>query len=259
VRAALRRVADDVIALLASGADARAMVPDSTWNVGDVTAHLTLGTEAYLGYARGRAEPFVDVSDIAGGSLARTSGARLEAEPERDLAALAGRLQVAVTSLLQDTEGRASDDVVTWNGQEIGLGSMLGIGLAEYILHGRDIAKALGRPWPIRPDDARLVLASALPLLPLLVDPATTKDLRATYDVRVRGGVRLCLAFAHGRLTVGDAAESADCHVSADPVALLLVAYGRQTQWVPVCTGKLVAWGRKPWLGLRLVHYLVTP
>ena len=50
-----------------------------------------------------------------------------------------------------------------------------------------------------------------------------------------------------------------DCHVSADPVALLLVSYGRRSQWVPVLTGKLLAWGRKPWLGLRLVRYLVTP
>ena len=53
--------------------------------------------------------------------------------------------------------------------------------------------------------------------------------------------------------------ESVDCHVSADPVALLLVAYGRRSQWVPILTGRLVAWGRKPWLGVRLVRYLVAP
>ena len=46
---------------------------------------------------------------------------------------------------------------------------------------------------------------------------------------------------------------------SAEPVALLLVAYGRRSQWGPVLTGKLVAWGRKPWAGLRLTRYLVTP
>jgi hypothetical protein len=28
---------------------------------------------------------------------------------------------------------------------------------------------------------------------------------------------------------------------------------------VPVLTGKLLAWGRKPWLGVRLTSYLVTP
>jgi hypothetical protein len=60
-------------------------------------------------------------------------------------------------------------------------------------------------------------------------------------------------------MAVGPPDGAVDRHVSADPVALLLVAYGRQTQWIPAVTGKLVAWGRKPWLGLRLVSYLVAP
>jgi hypothetical protein len=62
-----------------------------------------------------------------------------------------------------------------------------------------------------------------------------------------------------GALTVTREDGPVDCHVSADPVALLLVAYGRRSQWGPIVTGKLVAWGRKPWLGPRLVRYLVTP
>ena len=67
------------------------------------------------------------------------------------------------------------------------------------------------------------------------------------------------MAIRGGRLTVDADDGPVDCHVSADPVALLLVSYGRQSQWVPALTGKLLAWGRKPWLGLRLTRYLVTP
>jgi uncharacterized protein (TIGR03083 family) len=259
VRAALLRVAGEVIALVAGAPDPKAAVHGSAWNVGDIAAHLALGTEAYLGYARGRAEPFVDVSDVAGGSLARSSDARLQAEPERDLPALAERMRAAVTALAHASEGRSADDEVTWNGVPMGLGAMLGIGLAEYMLHGQDIANALSHPWTIRPDDARLVLASALPLLPLLVDPATTQTVRATYDIRVRRSVRVRVTIDHGTMTIGDDTAAADCHVSADPVALLLVAYGRRSQWIPVLTGKLVAWGRKPWLGPRFTRYLVTP
>jgi uncharacterized protein (TIGR03083 family) len=258
-RTALRRVADEVVALVASAPDAAAVVPGSTWNVGDVSAHLALGTEAYLGYANGVTEAFFDLSDVAGGSLSRSSDARLQAEPERDPKALADRMQVAVTTLLAATEGRSADQHVIWHGEEIGLGAMLGLSLAEYMLHGRDIAKALRRPWTIRPDDARLVLASALPLLPILINPAATQHVRATYDLRVRGGARVDVAIHDGQMTVGPLGAAADCHVSADPVDLLLVAYGRKSQWGPVLTGKLVAWGRKPWLGPRLVSYLVAP
>ena len=111
----------------------------------------------------------------------------------------------------------------------------------------------------IRPVDARLILASALPMLPLLVDPAATVGVRARYELRVRGGTRIGLSIRDGRLSTDGGEGKVDCHVSADPVALLLVSYGRQSQWVPALTGRLLAWGRKPWLGLRLTHYLVTP
>lgn len=259
VREALRRVADDVCSLIASASDGDRMVGDSEWTVCDVAAHLVLGTEAYLTYLDGRTEPFVDVSDIAGGSLARSSAARLDAEPERDLAALADRLRRVASTLLAATTDRDRDEAVVWNGVPIALGDMLGIGLGEFVLHGRDIATALSRRWTTRPDDARLVLAAALPMLPLLVDPRATAGVHVRYDLRVRGGLRHTLTVDDGTLTLDEQQKAVDCHISADPVALLLVAYGRCTQWRPIATARLVAWGRRPWLGPRLVRYLATP
>jgi uncharacterized protein (TIGR03083 family) len=256
----LGRVADEVCSLVESAPDGGLAVPDSDWNVGEVAAHLAAGTEAYIRYVTGDDEPFVDVSDIAGGSLTHSNAARLQAEPERDLVALADRVRTASSALLEASSRRHHGDMVRWNGQPLALGDMLGVGLAEYLLHGRDIATALSRSWVIRPDDARLILASALPLLPLLVDPVTTAGVHARYDLRVRGGVSVTLIVGDGQLTVADAdGQPVDCHVSADPGALLLVAYGRRSQWPAIFTGKLLAWGRKPWLGPRLVRYLVTP
>ena len=259
VRAALSRVSGELCALVASATNSDVAVPGSEWNVGEVAAHIAVGTEAYVGYLSGVTESFVDVTDIAHGSLARSNAARLDAEPERQMVGLAQRLRAASSALLEQTEGRDRDEVVAWHGLPIALGDMLGIGLAEYLLHGRDIATALSRPWTIRPDDARLVLAAALPVLPLLVDPVTTASVSTRYDVRVRGGVRRAVLITDGELNVVGDDVPVDCHVSADPVALLLIAYGRRSQWVPILTGKLVAWGRKPWLGPRLVRYLVTP
>ena len=259
VRPAIQRAVHDVATLVASAPDPGAPVPGSEWTVGDVAAHLALGAEAYVGYANGATDVVFDVSDIAGGSLRRSSAARLEAEHERDLRALAARMEAAVTALLAASERPGAADVVTWNGEPMALGSMLGIGLGEFLVHGRDVARALDRPWPLQAGDARLVLAAALPLLPLLADPKTTAHAHATYDVRVRGGTRVTVAVDDGRVSVGPPAPSVDCHVSADPVALLLVAYGRTSQWAPIATGKLVAWGRKPWLGPKLTSYLVSP
>jgi uncharacterized protein (TIGR03083 family) len=258
-RVALLRAADRFATLIAGAPDADQPIPDSEWTVGDVAVHVALGSEAYVGYASGATEAWVDVSDIAGGSLARSSAARLAAEPARDLPVSAARARAAVAAIVEAAEGRSAEEPVVWNGMPMTLGAMLGIGLGEYLLHGRDVAKALGRPWTITPDDARLLLAAALPMLPLLVDPAATAGVRARYDLRVRGGTRIGLVIRDGQLSVDAGDGRVDCHVSADPVALVLVSYGRQSQWVPALTGKLLAWGRKPWLGLRLTHYLVAP
>jgi uncharacterized protein (TIGR03083 family) len=258
-RTAMRRAADDFATLIAGAPDPDQPLPNSEWTVRDVAVHVALGSEAYVGYATGKTEAWVDVSDIAGGSLARSNAARLAAESARDLSPVAARARAAVAAIVAATDGRPADEQVVWNGTPVTLGAMLGIGLGEYLLHGRDVAKALGRPWTITPDDARLVLASALPLLPLLVDPTSTAGVRARYDLRVRGGTRVGLSIRDGKLAMDAGDGRVDCHVSADPVALLLVSYGRQSQWVPALTGKLVAWGRKPWLGLRLTRYLVTP
>jgi hypothetical protein len=62
-----------------------------------------------------------------------------------------------------------------------------------------------------------------------------------------------------GRVTTDVPGVPVDCHVSADPVALLFVAYGRRSQWGPILTGRMLAWGRKPWLSVRLTTYLVAP
>lgn len=217
VQVALGRVAEELCSLIASAPNAAVTVPGSDWNVAEVAAHVAVGTEAYVGYVSGVTEPFVDVSDIAGGSLARTSAARLQAEPERDLANLAERVRAASTALLAQTDGRHSNEVAMWHGRPVALGDMLAIGLGEYLLHGRDIATALSRRWVIEPEDARLVLAGAVPLLPLLVDPVTTAGVHARYDLSVRGGVRFAVTIGDGELTVASDVQFVDCHVSADP------------------------------------------
>ena len=46
---------------------------------------------------------------------------------------------------------------------------------------------------------------------------------------------------------------------SADPATLLLLLFGRIGQWPAILTGKLFAWGPKPWLGPQLRQVLRNP
>jgi len=41
--------------------------------------------------------------------------------------------------------------------------------------------------------------------------------------------------------------------LSADPVACLLVFYGRRSEWPEILRGRMLAWGRRPWLAVSFV------
>lgn len=91
-------------------------------------------------------------------------------------------------------------------------------------------------------------------MLPYPVDRGAAAGVRASFDIRLRGkdGPRVCLAFDDGSVNVAfGSAESVDCHLSADPAAFLFLMYGRQRPLRPALTGKVIAWGRKPWLAFR--------
>jgi hypothetical protein len=50
-----------------------------------------------------------------------------------------------------------------------------------------------------------------------------------------------------------------DCVISADPVTLLLVAYGRMPVRRAVLRGGMLARGRRPWLGMRFKDLFFNP
>lgn len=128
------------------------------------------------------------------------------------------------------------------------LAGVTGTELGELLVHGHDIAKATGQPWPVADDDARLAPRAALRLVPAYVSPDTARGHTGGYDLRIRGGPRLVTRFTEGRASL-EQPEGApvDCHILAAPVALLLVLYGRTPQWGPIAKGQLVTWGRRPW------------
>ena len=256
---ALQSAADRVAALLETAPDPTAPIPGMTWTVRELGVHLTLSAENYVSFVSGGTGSPLDLSDIPGGSLTRSNAALIDSESEQDLSVLMTRYRRAVSELLSASKGRKNDDTVKWHGVTVTLGALLGLGAGEALVHGYDLAKALGKPWRIPPDQARLVLSSSLPLLPYLVDKTATADVVVAYELRVRGGESLTLRFHRGVLTIEPLGGRVDCRVSADPVALLLIAYGRISHWVPALTGKMFAWGRKPWLGFRLTSYLVNP
>jgi hypothetical protein len=248
---------------LVDGLEPGRPVDRSAWTVGETVAHIAAGVDVYASYLEGDVTPAIDLSDVPGGSIAASNARRLADDPERDIATLRTTMRARLADLIAMAEARGLDDLVAWHGRQVPLRTLLATAIAELAMHGRDVARSVDRPWPISRRDAVLVISNLTPLLPLLVNPETTRSVHALVLVRVRGGPELALDFDHGTLAVTSGqrpdGRRPDVTVSADPVAYLLVAYGRASHWPAIATGKLVAWGRRPWVAMRMPSYLVRP
>jgi uncharacterized protein (TIGR03083 family) len=270
VRASIPKAAARANELIRSIPDVNAPIPRSTWSVGDTAAHLVVVFRAFTDAVEGRLEYW----DERYGEGDIRTWARLAAGNERTLVevanrddprALARQLREGVQAFLAVTASRPPDYTfrTPWYGGDRTrvLGCITCLVLGELVLHGYDIATALGRPWPIDPDDARRIISGVFTHMgPLVGNPETTKGRRVSYQFDVRGGPRFILRYEDGKGTAEPAGSGpVDCHLVGDPVTMLLFGYGRISQWGKIATGKLSAWGSKPWLGLQFRRYVLTP
>jgi uncharacterized protein (TIGR03083 family) len=254
-RAALEAVGRRLVRLLEAVPDPQAPTRGLAWTLGETSLHLAGGPARYADFARGRAlpEPTVDLGPVF--------AQRMAAQPERTPSVLARQLEANTHRYLAETaELPATHPVPFFGGVTIELAAQSAILLGEFVVHGDDVARSLGRPWPIDPAHARLIVAAITALLPRYVDRTHAGGLTATYQVRLRGGPSFQVRFDRGTATVAPAQPGpADCRVTADAVTFLLVVYGRRSQWPGILRGQLRAWGRRPWLGPRFQRLFVRP
>lgn len=191
---------------------------------------------------------------------AKVNARHLEEIPERCTRRLADMLEDAAAAYVAAASSADLSAVIaTPNGLVVGPSTMTCLLLGEQVVRGMDVARSAGVPWTITDDDAHLVIPGMLNIAPDYVRTSRAVGLRVSYELRMRGGRRFRLAFADGAATVTAAGERADCVITADPVAFLLLGFGRITQWPLIFRGRLRAGGRKPWLALRFGSLLVTP
>ena len=254
-RAALETAAVRAAELVRSAPDKDAPKRGLDWTVGQTAAHMVASTRSLGGLASRRIapEPGVDLTEVNLDRIAQVG--------ERDPAVLADLLVEEARGVLAETAGQSAHLAYPfYGGSTATLAAGTAILLGEYLLHGLDLARSLGRPWRIEPDHARLVIAGATAVLPAYVNPETARGVTVAYDVRVRGGPRFAFRLTDGQATVEPgAAGPVDCHIGADPVAFLLVSYGRESQWRPILRGRMTAWGRRPWRAFAFKDLLVNP
>ncbi|MDQ6855718.1 MAG: SCP2 sterol-binding domain-containing protein [Candidatus Dormibacteraeota bacterium] len=263
VHAALADVASRLCALVRSIEDPAAHAIGN-WNTVEVAVHVAHVWENLTALADDEIpSPLQDIHALGPltQDLVRQDGDRIPA-------ALADRIDVRATAFLSDASRLHSEVRSPWLVQgitvpRVALACHL---LSESLLHGHDIARAQQVRWDITRAHAGLALMGfAFPLLSRLdpramVDQERARGMHARYDISLRGAGHVFMEIADGAVTVQlKHARSVDCHLSADPATFLLLLFGRISQWPPTLTGRLVAWGRKPWLASKLRQVLRNP
>jgi Mycothiol maleylpyruvate isomerase N-terminal domain len=261
--AALRRAAAATDELLAAMSDNQDIVPvpGLAWTVSETAAHLVTLLAQSAAYASGARDGAAEraATPPSGGAAQRMAlgnARELDSLVERRIPALRQLLASATDDYVTAITGRRDGGPVeTLFGQEDPV-AMTAALVGEQLVHGFDLARAVGQRWSIDPDAARLTLTGTAPLLPYLVDAEAIRDVSARIEFRIAGAAGFTLVLDHGRAAVEPADGHCDCWISAQPVPYLLLAYNRIGRWRPLLRREVRSGGRRRWLAMRLPRYL---
>ncbi len=259
-RNTLSGVAGNLADLLRSLPSTDVPIPGAEWTVREAGAHLIFMADVYTEIAAGTPGP---IDDFSVDTVARRNAERNADNPETDPGKLADLVQQSVNRFVAGTAGRSGAELVRYvefSSQDVGLAQLAGILLGEFVVHGFDLAAAVGVPWPIPADVALLVLAGYAPVFGLVTNPATTPGHTTAYGVSLRGGPGFIARFIDGVYSLEPSGSApVDCEIDVEPVAFLLVATGRLSPWHAIALGLLGAGGEHPERALTFLTLFLFP
>jgi uncharacterized protein (TIGR03083 family) len=205
----------------------------------------------------GKPSPFTDMHRIS-----ETNAELLAQTQERNIDALLPRYSRTIRAMEQKFREMPDDMRVPFHaGLTFTPAQAMAMMSCELLMHGWDLATGTGEEFVIEPADARLILYTITPLMPSMVLEEAAAGFTGTYEVRIKDGACFRLHFEDGELSVAhvDPGGPADCVITADATAFLLMGYGRGSQIAPILRGKVRAGGRKPWLAAKFTSLIKSP
>jgi hypothetical protein len=243
---------------LVAGADARVMAT-ADWSVADTTAHVAAIAFMYTHIVRFEESAIPSIEErfrqTNVDTVADLNTVALGEFPERDPAVLAERLREDVDDVLRATEHLDPTTPVSWLGDsKVPICGVLAHLVNELHIHGRDIARATRAPWSIPPAEAALFFEVFFTELVrhgvgcLLDNDEPPSDRGIAVGFRSRHTTPVTIVLRDGQVSLQDWREPADVRIFFDPPAFNLMMFHRISKPRAALTGKVLVWGRRPWL-----------
>jgi uncharacterized protein (TIGR03083 family) len=256
-RRAGRRVERILSALPGHGVRSDTPIPHMDWTVGDLALHLVQAVEIAGQLQDGNPSPYTEM-----GRINEINARLLSERSERDLQILLPEFSRNVRLMEERFREMPDDFAVPFHaGMSFTPPQAMTMMSTELLMHGWDLAQVINEEFAIDPADARLMVYAVATVTPSVVDEEVARGFTATYELRIRDGACFRLHFEDGELSISDVAPGgpADCRISVDASAFLLMGYGRGSQLLPLLKGKVIAWGRKPWLAAKFTSLIKSP
>lgn len=230
------------------------------WTLSETSVHVLQTLRVYRSVIAGEKEPETSVDDLPS-LVALRNREEIEEEPERNPKVIASLLRDAIADVVQTADAAGSDRVAVFTSDYSATVTAAICGLVgELIVHGYDIARSVRAAWQVDHDAALIAAYAACSAMSLVLDPEAARDVDLCIEVRLRRGRPISIRVKDGEAW-GEipGARRSDAILSTDPMAFLLVGYGRTDPVLPLLKGKLLVWGRKPWTILKLDGLFKNP
>ncbi|BFU44641.1 maleylpyruvate isomerase N-terminal domain-containing protein [Krasilnikovia sp. MM14-A1004] len=263
LRAALDRESRRLVDRVRSSPHLNARAPGLDWTAGQLVAHLCVVYRAFALAVRGDDYGPDIVANLGTGHtlpdvVASTNARALAVVSFPGPREAADGLRECADELLAALD--TGPDLhaarpTPWYGTGVTrtVGTLAALSVSESVVHGYDLAGALRtRPWLDERSAAAAAPTVMSEMLPLLVDPVGARGFTGSFEVRVRRAPRFVVRLDAGQAWALPAdGREVDCVLSLSGCDALLVGFHRRGLWRSIATGGALAFGRRPWLGLR--------
>jgi uncharacterized protein (TIGR03083 family) len=250
IRQALDATVPRLCATLRAAPSGRIPIKGMRWRVGELGAHIAQTAVVFTQATRGEVTAYGEHGDFN----ARIDQRIVDELPERDPARLAALIEERYVELRSAFANRSDDELLS-RFQGYSVAGLNAIWVIDLNVHGYQIGQAIGRPFRVDNRALRLALET---VIPFAFDPGGARGMHATYAIHIKGTQPIVYSVDDGTVRIERIGAPIDCHLAVDPIPFLLVTLGVMPLWQAALGLKMRAWGRRPWLAMRITKIFPT-